>query len=125
MAIQLFASTIIFSFLFCFLRTKTRKSGSPAKSPRKGKSPGKKVVVKKEPVYVVFTFETLDKIEYYHNDPTPALDAKKKFVKENPGTVFRIGTYKRVFSWHAHTKTDDTLDFALLIFWDLWLFFIF
>ena len=45
-------------------------------------------------MYVVFTFETMDKIEYYHNDSTPALDAKKKFVKENPGTVFRIGTYQ-------------------------------
>ena len=70
----------IWNTFWCSLnnRTKTKNTQPPRKSPRKVKSPGKKVVVKKEPVYVVFTFETMDKIEYYQNDPTPALDAKKE-----------------------------------------------
>ena len=74
-------------------RTKTKKTSPTRKSTRKGKPQGKKVVIKKEPEYVVFTFETLDCIQYYRDDPTIPMDLKRDFLEKNPDSVCRVGVY--------------------------------
>ena len=41
----------------------------------------------------MFTFETLDCIQYYRDDPTILMDLKRDFLEKNPDSVCRVGVY--------------------------------